>query len=50
MSKFVKSLMMDDLRKRLEGVDNALLVSVSGLNAIKNNKAHTPNRLLYTGS
>ena len=38
MSKFVKSLIMDDLRQRLDGVENALLVSVAGLNAIKNNK------------
>jgi ribosomal protein L10 len=38
MSKFVKSLIMDDLRKRLDGVEHALLVSVAGLDAIKNNK------------
>jgi ribosomal protein L10 len=38
MSKFVKSLIMDDLRKRLDGVEHALLVSVSGLDAIKDNK------------
>jgi len=38
MSKFVKSLIMDDLRQRLDGVESALLVSVAGLNAIKNNK------------
>jgi large subunit ribosomal protein L10 len=38
MSKFVKSLIMDDLRQRLGSVENALLVSVAGLNAIKNNK------------
>jgi len=38
MSKLVKSLIMDELRQRLDGVENALLVSVAGLNAIKNNK------------
>lgn len=36
MSKFVKNLISDDLRKRLEGVENALLVSVAGLDANKN--------------
>lgn len=36
MSKFVKNLMSDDLRKRLDGVENALLVSVAGLDANKN--------------
>jgi ribosomal protein L10 len=38
MSKLVKSLIMDDLRKRLGGVESALLVSVAGLDAIQNNK------------
>lgn len=36
MSKFVKNLISDDLRKRLEGVESALLVSVAGLDANKN--------------
>jgi large subunit ribosomal protein L10 len=38
MSKFVKNLICDDLRKRLDGVENALLVSVAGLDAIKNSR------------
>src|SRR5215469_11358657 len=38
MSKFVKNLISDDLRRRLEGVENALLVSVAGLDAIKNSR------------
>lgn len=36
MSKYVKNLITDDLRHRLEGVENALLVSVIGLDANKN--------------
>src|SRR6185437_15149662 len=36
MSKFVKNLISDDLRQRLDGVENALLVSVAGLDANKN--------------
>jgi large subunit ribosomal protein L10 len=36
MSKYVKELMMGDLRKRLEGVGDALVVDVIG---IENNKA-----------
>ncbi len=36
MSKFVKDLIMQDLRKRLEGVDDALLVDVVGLENNKN--------------
>lgn len=38
MSKFVKNLISDDLRRRLEGVENALLVSVAGLDANKNSR------------
>lgn len=38
MSKFVKNLIRDDLRRRLEGVENALLVSVNGLDANKNSR------------
>lgn len=38
MSKFVKNLIRDDLRRRLEGVENALLVSVAGLDANKNSR------------
>ncbi|MCH2401283.1 MAG: 50S ribosomal protein L10, partial [Pirellulales bacterium] len=33
MSKYVKSLISDDLRGRLEGVDDALLVDVIGIDA-----------------
>ena len=36
MSKFVKDLITKDLRKRLDGVDNALLVDVIGLENNKN--------------
>ncbi len=39
MSKYVKQLITDDLRQRLEGVHDALLVNVIGLNA------NTANRL-----
>jgi ribosomal protein L10 len=38
MSKFVKNLISDELRRRLEGVENALLVSVAGLDANKNSR------------
>src|ERR1700742_1970930 len=38
MSKFVKNLITDDLRGRLSGVENALLVSVAGLDANKNSR------------
>ncbi|HVX15230.1 MAG TPA: 50S ribosomal protein L10 [Pirellulales bacterium] len=38
MSKFVKNLITDDLRGRLAGVENALLVSVAGLDANKNSR------------
>ena len=36
MSKFVKDLITKDLRKRLDGVDDALLVNVIGLTNDKN--------------
>jgi large subunit ribosomal protein L10 len=36
MSKFVKNLLTDDLKHRFEGVENALLVSVAGMDAGKN--------------
>ncbi len=35
MSKVGKELMTDDIRRRLEGVDDALLISLSGLNSEK---------------
>ena len=38
MSKYVKQLIADHLRQRLQGVDDALLVNVIGLNANKNNR------------
>ncbi len=37
MSKYVKNLISDHLRQRLSGVDEALLVSVVGLDANANN-------------
>ncbi len=36
MSKLVKNMMIDDVRKKLQGVNDALLVSIVGLDAIKN--------------
>ena len=36
MSKYVKNLLINDVRKKLSGVNDALLVSVSGLDAVKN--------------
>src|SRR5215813_13397530 len=36
MSKYVKDLITKDLRKRLEGVDDALLVDIIGLKNDKN--------------
>jgi ribosomal protein L10 len=36
MSKYVKNLITDDLKKRLDGVNDALLVTVAGLDAGKN--------------
>src|SRR5882757_6521295 len=38
MSKYVKDLISNDLRERLKGVDSALLVSIAGMNALKNYK------------
>ncbi len=38
MSKLVKQLITDDLSSRLKGVNEALLVSVAGLNAAQNFK------------
>jgi large subunit ribosomal protein L10 len=38
MSKFVKNLISDNLKQRLDGVENALLVSVAGLDANKNSR------------
>jgi large subunit ribosomal protein L10 len=35
MSKYVKNLIADDLKKRLDGVDEALLVNVIGVDANK---------------
>ncbi|MGE0608425.1 MAG: 50S ribosomal protein L10 [Pirellulales bacterium] len=36
MSKYVKELISDDLRKRFEGVNEALLVNIAALNAEQN--------------
>jgi large subunit ribosomal protein L10 len=36
MSKFVKNLQIDDVKKKLAGVGDALLVSILGMDAIKN--------------
>jgi ribosomal protein L10 len=36
MSKYVKNLQIDDVKKKLSGVGDALLVSVLGMDAIKN--------------
>lgn len=36
MSKFVKNLLIEDVRKKLAGVNDALLVSVSGMTAVNN--------------
>lgn len=38
MSKYVKNLIADHLRQSLQGVDDALLVNVIGLDANKNNR------------
>lgn len=38
MSKYVKDLVTDHLRKRLEGVGDALLVNVSALDSVRNNR------------
>lgn len=36
MSKYVKNLLIEDVRKKLAGVNDALLVSVSGMTAVNN--------------
>lgn len=36
MSKYVKNLLIGDVRKKLAGVNDALLVSVSGMTAVNN--------------
>jgi ribosomal protein L10 len=36
MSKYVKNLITDDLRQRFQGINDALVVSVAGLDANKN--------------
>ena len=41
MSKYVKSLITEHLRDRLQGVDSALLVNVVGLDANANNRLRT---------
>ncbi len=41
MSKFVKNLIIDDLRKRLDHVSDALLVTVEGVEANANNRLRT---------
>lgn len=41
MSKYVKNLIADHLRQRLENVNDALLVSVIGLDANANNRLRT---------
>jgi ribosomal protein L10 len=41
MSKYVKNLITDHLRQRLEGVHDALLVNVVGLEANTNNRLRT---------
>jgi len=38
MSKYVKNLVTDHLRQRLEGVADALLVNVSALDSVRNNR------------
>jgi large subunit ribosomal protein L10 len=38
MSKYVKNLISDDLRRRLQGVDDALLVNMIGLGATASNR------------
>lgn len=38
MSKYVKNLMTDDLRQRLQGVETAVLVNVVGLDAVTGTK------------
>jgi large subunit ribosomal protein L10 len=41
MSKYVKNLISDHLRKRLDGVQDALVVNVIGLSANANNRIRT---------
>jgi len=41
MSKYVKNLITDHLRERLQGVNDALLVNVIGLDANANNRLRT---------
>ena len=41
MSKYVKNLITDHFRERLEGVNDALLVNVIGLDANANNRLRT---------
>ena len=41
MSKYVKNLVTEHLRDRLQGVDDALLVDVIGLDANANNRLRT---------
>lgn len=41
MSKFVKNLIIDDLRKRLDDVSDAVLVKVEGIEANANNRLRT---------
>ena len=36
MSKYLKDLITDDLKKRLEGVSDVLVVDIAGLEANKN--------------
>jgi hypothetical protein len=38
MSKYVKNLIAENLRQRLQGVGNALLVNMVGLNANTNTR------------
>ena len=46
MSKYVKNLISDHLRQQLDGVNEALLVNVIGLDANANNRQHSPNEHL----
>ena len=41
MSKYIKNLVTDHLRKRLNNIDDALLVNVVGLDANANNRLRT---------
>jgi large subunit ribosomal protein L10 len=38
MSKYVKTLLTDEVKRRWQGVENALLVSVTGLDAVRNSQ------------